>query len=612
MTSQINNDLHQTSNNNVIIIPFSDNQEESINETTLNINGFNIIELDEEKNDYSNLIPLYEEEQIIGIRQQIQIKSKAKMVENYYENQAENIKYVNCSRCLLNNFEPNELLYFKDRKTLISYLKYCFLYLKKNIFTNHSIYMNNYYDLFKINQSFYNGWKFSLEKTLCKACFLQIINMEYLIFNIKNIVCDYDGAINTNPPSGKKITSFVNNKRRRIISKNKRKRPVSKIENINTDKKENDINGQITPIVIPIQESEIIKKKKRRRSSNTIFKRRRFKNKNKNQSKYNKNISYDSKNNILIINKKILGNYQTDEDSLIINSIIKDNKKSVANKEKDNSKQPKKKEEKLKFISSIKSESDSLSNKKTTIKEKQLDSNIKDVNANKIKNLFNKNNNNNIQKSLDGKNTIIINNINNNKSGEINMNKLSLIQINNNQIENNNFNNYSNKDFYIQNNLKQNNNNILINNLNNNFSNNKIFDIFNYALNINKVIGNLNSLTAHLRYLINFTNIIFQNIKYNKDVIQYRQTLTSIIQDFDNTIKMIKETEALIDYEINFIKNYIFYNQKIFCDKNDLIDKLSYVERNAYYLKCAYKFYIEFCIRLCLILYQELENFVKI
>ena len=611
MTSQINNDLHQTPNNNVIIIPFSDNQEESVNETTLNINGFNIIELDEEKNDYNNLIHLYEEEQIIGIRQQIQIKSKAKMVENYYSNQPETVPNVNCSRCLLNNFEPNELLYFKDRKTLIAYLKYCFLYLKKNIFTNHSIYMNNYYDLFKINQSFYNGWKFSFEKTLCKACFLQIINMEYLIFNIKNIICDYDGVITSSPPPGKKITSFVNNKRRRIISRNKRKKPVSKIENSNTDKKENDINAQITPIVIPIQESVVTKKKKRRRSSNTIFKRRRFKNmKKRNQSKYNKNVAYDNKNNILIINKKNIGNYQIDDDSSIINSIINDNRKSAINKEKEkekeNSKQTKKKEEKLKFISSNKNESDSLSNKKTAIKEKLLDNNSKDINGNKMKNHLNKNNN---LKSLETKSTIINNNINN-KTGEINMDKRDLIQINNNQLENINFNffNYSNKDFYIQNNLNQNNNNILFNNLNNN---NKIFAILNEASDINKVIRYLYNLTRFICQMNNFVEYIFQNINTItiEKIIQYKQRMVLFKGEFDKIVRMFYERQESIKYVINYLKNYIFYYQKIY-DLKDLINRIGNLEFNANIMNNLYTNCINNFFRLFHALGQEIDKFL--
>ena len=47
MTSQTHNDLPQISNNNVIKIPYSDNQEESLIDSSIHINGFTIIELDE-------------------------------------------------------------------------------------------------------------------------------------------------------------------------------------------------------------------------------------------------------------------------------------------------------------------------------------------------------------------------------------------------------------------------------------------------------------------------------------------------------------------------------------------------------------------------------------
>ena len=315
MTSQNHNDLIQTTNNNVIKIPYSDNQEESLIDTSIHINGFTIIELDEQKNDYNYLIQSYEEEQNIGKKEESQLQSKAESVENYYANYQDGVvPNVNCSKCLLGNFSSNELLYFKDRKTLISYLKYCFLYLKKNLFMNHFIYMNNKYDLFKINQSFYNGWKFAIPKTICKSCFIQMINIEFLIYNLKNIICDYDQGTSTLSWTNKNNTtnSLINNKRRRI-SKNKKRKIIKTKENTNINDKLNDINGQITPIVIPISENEKVHKK--RRSTNSVFKRRKIKVvKRRNKTKYNENVIYDPKDNVLIINKKSIPNYQCDDD----------------------------------------------------------------------------------------------------------------------------------------------------------------------------------------------------------------------------------------------------------------------------------------------------------
>ena len=630
MTSQTHNDILQTSHSNIIKIPYSDNQEESIVETSFQVNGFTVVELNDGKNDFYNLIPLYEEEQNIDYKQQIHLKSKAKTVENYYSNSEDDeiVPGVNCSRCLLGNFISNELLYFKDRKTFIAYLKYCFIYLKKKIFMNHSIYMNNYYDLFKINQSFYNGWKFSFEKTLCKSCFIQLINMEYLLSNLKNIICDYDEIPISTPQVQKQVSNFLNNKRKRIISKNKRKKPIIKKENKNIEEKIDDNNSQISPIVIPISENEKIKKK--RTNSNNAFKKRKLKNlKKRKKSIFNKNVSYDKKNNALIINKKNLGKYQPDEDLLIIKSII-DNKKSSSNKEKEekekkkekeNSKTIKKNGEKLKFVSTIKSESDS-SNRKTTQKDKQSENSIKDINGNKNKNYLNKNN---FSKNIDSKNTIIINNINSNKDS-INMNRVGLIQINNNQFENNNFNNYSNKDYNIKNNLKQNNNNVLFNNLNNNYNynNNNYFDYSNPSSTINFNLNeagfpeDIRILCIFLMNLNKFTSTLLNNIKNGSIdyIFKYKQF---IINNFNYSIELVKRFNfwtSLLDYKINSIRYYIDNYQKYNTENksyfNDLMNRINILDKNENEIKTKYRNIFELIIKLCYALNQIVDNIIPI
>ena len=636
MTSQTHNDLPQIANNNVIKIPYSDNQEESLIDTSIHINGFTIIELDEEKKDYLNLIPSYEEDQIIGKKQKIQLESKARNVENYYSvYQDDVVPNVNCSRCLLSNFTSNDLLYFKDRKTLILYLKYCFIYLKRSIFMNHFLYMKNKNELNKINQSFYSGWKFLIPKTICKACFIQIINMEYLISNIKNIICDYYGTNTISPPPQAKIPNLLNNKRKRVISKNKRKKITIQKEIIHLDDKTNDINTQITPIVIPIPETVKIKKKKRR-STSTVFKKRKIKNfKKNNKKKYNENIIYDDKNNILIINKKCIGNYQVDEDSLIINKIINDNKKNTPNKEKEkeNANQNNKKDEKLKFISRNKTESDSLTNKKIIKKEKKNEINInenKDINDNKNKNNSNKNN---IQKNTDKKNTIIINNFNNNnsKSDEINMNKVGLIQINNNQFENNNLNNYSNNDFNMKNNLKQNNNNILINNLNNNnnfsnYFNHTNISIIKQLFVINKFINpmrlkqDIYKLYSCIINLSNFSLYILQNLRDNNisNKNQYINLTFLYLAKIDDIRNIFNETECFLDYSINIIRANIsiFQNLNISNNNNynynELFAIINYLDDNSKIMKYKYNELIRTCMIICNYLKQTIEAIVSI
>ena len=636
MTSQTHNDLPQIANNNVIKIPYSDNQEESLIDTSIHINGFTIIELDEEKKDYLNLIPSYEEDQIIGKKQKIQLESKARNVENYYSvYQDDVVPNVNCSRCLLSNFTSNDLLYFKDRKTLILYLKYCFIYLKRSIFMNHFLYMKNKNELNKINQSFYSGWKFLIPKTICKACFIQIINMEYLISNIKNIIRDYYGTNTISPPPQAKIPNLLNNKRKRVISKNKRKKITIQKEIIHLDDKTNDINTQITPIVIPIPETVKIKKKKRR-STSTVFKKRKIKNfKKNNKKKYNENIIYDDKNNILIINKKCIGNYQVDEDSLIINKIINDNKKNTPNKEKEkeNANQNNKKDEKLKFISRNKTESDSLTNKKIIKKEKKNEINInenKDINDNKNKNNSNKNN---IQKNTDKKNTIIINNFNNNnsKSDEINMNKVGLIQINNNQFENNNLNNYSNNDFNMKNNLKQNNNNILINNLNNNnnfsnYFNHTNISIIKQLFVINKFINpmrlkqDIYKLYSCIINLSNFSLYILQNLRDNNisNKNQYINLTFLYLAKIDDIRNIFNETECFLDYSINIIRANIsiFQNLNISNNNNynynELFAIINYLDDNSKIMKYKYNELIRTCMIICNYLKQTIEAIVSI
>ena len=604
MTSQLSNDIIQSSRNNVIKIPYSDNQEESIKETCMNVNGFNIIELDEEKGNLSNLISLYEGEQDIESKEQILLKLKAKSIENYFADCQDTIvPNINCTRCFLGNFSPNELLYFKDRKALVSYMKYCFINYKRSLFKDHSIYMNNKYDLFKINQSFYNGWKFSIPKVLCKSCFLQIINMEFLIFNIKNIICDYNSGDNSRLPSEKKISNAGNTKKKRIIQKNKKINLEKTKENTNIDdEKTNDNNTKINPIVIPISKKEntINIKKKRRRKSISFFRKRRPKNsRKKKESKYNKNIIYDSNNNILIIKKENLVNFQMEvEDSKISNSNINDKKKDKSNIDKENSRQKKKKEEKLKFVSSLNSESNSLTNKKTNLKENILENSNKDINENK--NIC-------LKKSNDSKSTIIINNINN-SAGQINMDKVGLIQLNNNQ---NNFVNCSNKDY----------NNTKIK-LNENFNGIVINDLspiyFNYINGSNisfveRLKNSMNDLFIILNNMCCFTlDILIILLKYPIYIISYKTSIYIRFQQLKFIINNFKEAEASVEYSINAAKNNIIIYQKVLgIDNyiwNSLNDSIISIEEQANEIKKKYNDLIQYCFDAFFILSNVIDS----
>jgi len=157
----------------------------------LKLNSFNIIELNEEETRPENDPEL----SMFSLREIQRLKRIASSVEEYYskDNEDENTNInENCFNCLMSNFKPNELLYFNNRKSLLSYLKYCFYFLKKIIFLDNQIYIENKYDLDKCDTHYLNGWKFFIPKTVCKACFLEIINMEHLFGNLKNIFCDID------------------------------------------------------------------------------------------------------------------------------------------------------------------------------------------------------------------------------------------------------------------------------------------------------------------------------------------------------------------------------------------------------------------------------------
>jgi hypothetical protein len=57
---------------------------------------------------------------------------------------------------------------------------------------DESICKENKEDFFKANISFLNSWRFFIPKTICKGCFLEIINLKNLISNIKNIFSDIE------------------------------------------------------------------------------------------------------------------------------------------------------------------------------------------------------------------------------------------------------------------------------------------------------------------------------------------------------------------------------------------------------------------------------------
>jgi len=529
---------------NLIIIPYYDLIEEPKSNPPLYINGFSITELDETNED------LYQDEDIpdIETKKGFHLKKKAESIENYYMNYSnEELSNVHCSKCYLNGFSQNELLYFKDRKSLISYLKYCFIFLKKNLFMDHSIYMNNRYDLFKIDQTYLIGFRFFIPKTICKSCFIQLINKEFLLSKIKNEISDYDNGFNSSFFSPKKDLNLLRKKRNR---KEKKIKNSEKKETKEKNKEKNKLDEdsalksiQISPIVIPLSNNDTPKKKpKRKKLGKFGIKRRKRKivlkpNMNKN---LNENVFCDITNNRIIINKKILKDI-----NININEEKKDDTNTNKTKSNNNSgikeKEKEKDKEKI-FIAKKQDEVKKISNNYESVKCINLNINKENSDNNKEK----------IKKEKKEKNA----NKTNNSNGirEINLNKKGLNQINNN----------TNNNIYLT---------------------QQIYP--NYFWNPQSLFQDLLYITIHLKNIFDLAYFILQNMEQNPKISLenfkiHAYVISILIEDIGHRIN---ENRILMEYSFLATKK----NMEIFHQKTKLKEmELNY--RNLYQLhSIAYK-----------------------
>ena len=472
----------------------------------LKINDFNIIELNEEE-----ISPEYEPDINIFSEREIQrLKKKATSIEEYYSNKSEDANInENCFNCLMSNFKPNELLYFSKRKDLLTYLKYCFYFLKNILFLDNQIYIENRYELDKCDTNYLNGWKFFIPKTVCRACFLQIINTEHLFGNLKTIFSDIDP--NTVSKNVHRNRSHFNSRSRNSHSLHRNS--ISRNNNINE-------NGK-NKIIIPEKESNKIKIK------NTKY-----------NTKNNNNISYDDKNGLISIKKDILGEVG-----------------NMVNKKEENGKKPKNQNNKI--ISELNNELNNQNDEQsvTEIKIKASDfigeGNISDNESKKEKNKENKNKESiiNDEIKINKKNT-------NNKASNNNY-----LKINNSKASNNSLNNTSINEIIIKNAKKKNNENeskedILNNNIN---KNKKNMNICNEILNIkfmsNEVViklhYKLNVFKDILLYTIinigDFKEKLINSMHFNPNIIsyginQYEQYFLSL---YNEGFKAKKEYEEM-------------------------------------------------------------------
>lgn len=532
-----------TSQNNIKSLGQIANKEYRL-QKQLNINTFNIIELNEEE-----LIPENDPELVIlSLREIKMLKDKASLVEEHYSKDSEdenaNVN-ENCSYCLMNNFKPNELLYFNNRKSLLSYLKYCFYFLKKILFLDNQIYIENKYDLDKCNAHYLVGWKFFIPKTVCKACFLEIINMEHLFGNLKNIFCDVDAF---------KIIQREHRNRINLNSKLRRNRSTHR----NLSNKINEKNNIETKG----------KKKKLLYKKGTKIRIRNF-----GYSKENLNCLFDDKNGLLTNKKDTIQE---------INSISRKEGNDIDKDPKNNN-----------INSDInKNLNGQIDGKSVTEIKIETNEFLGDINL--LKNKMNENKS--ISKDGNGQNKIKMNkkNINNNKNinshNDINNNLLnsSLLNSNNNCIEQktNEISNDSNKNKITM--------NIYSEILSTKSMSNKIVMKLDYKLNYLKdiliyLILNVGDFKGKLYntmninpgiipvgvalfeyYFDNLYNEIFKAKKEYEEI--FMKIKNHSIPSIKKNILLLKEKEQLIDEEKNFLDD-LTKNLNEFIPKINILDQ---------------------------------------
>jgi len=502
----------------------------------LNINSFNIIELNEEEISPENDPDL----NIFSEREIQRIKKKAISIEEYYSNGPEDAKITeNCFNCLMNNFRPNELLYFSKRKDLLTYLKYCFYFLKNILFLDYHTYIKNRFDLDKCDINYLNGWKFFIPKTVCRACFLQIINMEHLFGNLKTIFSDID--INLASRNLRRNRSHFNP---RLRTNHSARRDSNSNHNANTEEGKN-------IIVIPKKESKV---------------------KNKN-SKNNQNIIYDDKKGVISIKKDILG-----EIGMLPKKWDNNNKskksKSKKNNSEFNSEISEHKEEQSLHEIKIKTKDylfDSNENKKVTDKKRaksnndnhkkkytiKIDNNIKELTENN-----DKKNNDEIQKTKS------------NNSNDNDMNK-------NNSIKDNLFPNYNTKNINYEE-IKE--------KIGNYTPKNKtIFNICHEILTVksmtNKIVIKLDHKLKSMKEIIIYTIIsigdfkdkLYNSLNFNPNIIpfainNYEQYFKGLIYENDKARKAYKEIIIQVKNESipSIYKNILYLKEEEKLEEEDL------------------------------------------
>jgi hypothetical protein len=116
----------------------------------------------------------------------------AKKCEHYFIHKYPDDKFVyaQCSFCLKNVFNHNELIRFFNFDDFIHYLKYIF-YLSDKVIcysvNNFKLNKKNFDSIFSQFKRKEEKWKFESEKIICKLCMFKLINKPNFMTKIKNI-----------------------------------------------------------------------------------------------------------------------------------------------------------------------------------------------------------------------------------------------------------------------------------------------------------------------------------------------------------------------------------------------------------------------------------------
>ena len=290
----------------------------------IEINGFDVIELlytepldNNDFQDENEIINLKESNnEIIEFKKktvkvkEILTRAKIKDIEEHYISQGE-ISEVNenCFKCLMTNFLSNELLYFNSRNNLFDYCKHCLINKRKKLFIDKTIYEQNKKQFLSVSPSFLSNWNFFIPKTICKSCFMQLINQKDALYSLKNIFCDTDinSSCKTNYQNYVKYSKSFRKTFR--IGPKKIKINKEKMRNTKSLKEKFKLETIILSSSETIENNKCLKK---------IFKKKK---------KYNKEVKYDKINDIVFINKSIL------KDNNIINNENSRKKEIIDNKE---------------------------------------------------------------------------------------------------------------------------------------------------------------------------------------------------------------------------------------------------------------------------------------